>query len=758
MAYVINKSDGTALTTLQDATVDNSTSLTLVGRNYIGYGEAQNENYLFLLENFAHDTAPSRPIAGQLWFDNTMNAMKVYDGTKWVMVGATAISATPPENPPTGSFWYKTPAGTLHTWNGSQWVFIGPETAEGFGITRARSTTLLSDTSISYPVILLTVNDVVLGIMSSSPFTIGSSNTIPGFDDLDAGLTLNSSVYAKGTLHGNADTATRLETRRNINGVLFDGTADITIRSSTTNRLVSGDYIVGSDFDGSSQLTWSIDATSSNTMGKVVARNASGGFAAGLITADLAGDVTGSITGVTGTFSGTVTASRFVGATLSGNALTATELETPRNINGVAFDGTKDITVTASARTLSDNTIANTVIYSSLQTVGTLAGLSVTGTATVDNLTITSSGTSTELEASRDLRLIADDGSSSSGAKVIAPLLSTLAGTGPNGALVPLADGTVDLGKSNLKWGEAHANTFVGDLQGNADTATLATTATNIAGGAAGSLAYQTASGATALLSAGTAGLVLHTAGTGGAPYWAAATLSDLTPGSYMTGSTYDGLAARTFAVDATSANSASKVVARDSSGNFSAGTITADLSGNADTATLATTATQAVRLQTARTINGVSFNGTSNITITAEDPTKVNKSGSTMTGRLTLSADPIDSLHAATKQYVDSVGNVKAWVRFNNSGTIKGSRNVTSVTRLATGRYRINLTSGTMSDEWFAIAGITSDNDHGISLDGYGSVGNATTINSVTIRVWDQGGANDNSTNSIDTAVILVQ
>lgn len=63
-----------------------------------------------------------------------------------------------------------------------------------------------------------------------------------------------------------------------------------------------------------------------------------------------------------------------------------------------------------------------------------------------------------------------------------------------------------------------------------------------------------------------------------------------LTAGTYLTsGGTFDGSAARTFAVDATSANTASKVVARDASGDFSAGTITAALSGNATTATTAT-------------------------------------------------------------------------------------------------------------------------------------------------------------------------
>ena len=64
---------------------------------------------------------------------------------------------------------------------------------------------------------------------------------------------------------------------------------------------------------------------------------------------------------------------------------------------------------------------------------------------------------------------------------------------------------------------------------------------------------------------------------------------STLTRGSYLTGSNFDGSAATTWAVDATSANTASKVVARDGSGNFSANIITASLSGNAATATTAT-------------------------------------------------------------------------------------------------------------------------------------------------------------------------
>jgi hypothetical protein len=67
-------------------------------------------------------------------------------------------------------------------------------------------------------------------------------------------------------------------------------------------------------------------------------------------------------------------------------------------------------------------------------------------------------------------------------------------------------------------------------------------------------------------------------------------TVAALTAGTFLTsGGTFDGSTARTFAVDATSANTADKVVSRDASGNFSAGTITATLSGAATSATTAT-------------------------------------------------------------------------------------------------------------------------------------------------------------------------
>ena len=52
MAYTINKYNAAQLTIVQDGTIDQTTDIKLVGKNYAGYGEIQNENFVFLLENF----------------------------------------------------------------------------------------------------------------------------------------------------------------------------------------------------------------------------------------------------------------------------------------------------------------------------------------------------------------------------------------------------------------------------------------------------------------------------------------------------------------------------------------------------------------------------------------------------------------------------------------------------------------------------------------------------------------------------------
>lgn len=652
MPYTINKFNNEPLVVLEDGTIDTTTSLGLVGRNYVGYGETQNENFLWLLENFANDAPPARPLAGQTWFNTTtgVNSLNVYTGTNWSPVGNASVSATAPSNPSSGQLWVDSDTNQLSIYLNDNWQFVGPEGVAGFGITRARSGTLIDSTLVARPVTFLTVNDVNVGVISATAFTIDPGHGILGFSNIAAGLNLNSAMVVKGNLMGNAASASSLLNTRLINDVPFDGTANVTIKASTTNKLIKGAYLTGNDFDGSTEVTLAVDASSANVASKVVARNSSGGFAAGIITADLAGNVTTN-TG-TSTFN-VVQANEFIGAVLTGNSSTTTRLKTARKINNVSFDGTADITVTASAETATGTFLNPTVTLSGLTRVGTLevlhvadAGVFVGGS---DNLNLYSNS-GTGIRSQDELSINVKDVDNAGGYADLRfmPAARSLALSGDNlASIAPNVTETINLGHLNRLFDKVYANDFIG----NASTATAAVTATNIAGGAAGSIPYQTATGVTELLPAGTAGYVLR-AGAGGTISWSELSLERLTAGDYIkytgtgTPTYYNTMLPLTINVDATSANTASKVVARDSSGNFSAGTITAALSGNAATAT---------KLATARKINNVDFDGSADITIQAVDPNKVSKAGDTMTGFLTLSGTPTSALHATTKQYVDT-------------------------------------------------------------------------------------------------------
>ena len=660
MAYTINKFNGEQLIVLEDGTIDTSTSLGLVGRNYVGYGETQNENFVFLLENFANDAPPSRPLQGQIWYNNTNNLAYVYDGAKWAVIGAAVLSDIAPTESSAGALWLRTTDNTLNVWTGTEWAFIGPESVPGFGTTRARSTNLEDSDGNNRPVIFLEIDNTVLAVCTATAFTINPIFAIPNLsNNLIPGINLATTFRINGSVTGNAGSATRLETVRLINNVAFDGQQNITIKAATTNRLIRGSYLTGSDFDGSQEVTMNVDATSANIIGKVVARNSAGGFAAGTITADLVGNVTGNIESSGTSNFNIVTANQFVGATLTGNAFSASQLETARRINNVNFDGTKDITVTAEAGTLTGNILNSTVVVSSLTQVGTLTSLSVAdaglsiGSASQLRI-LTDAGIPTVRSNTGQLNF--DIGAAGPDISFVNATTSISLG-GPNAPAI-IGDNNTNLGINGYKFNNIYANNFLG----NATSATSSTTSSNLTGGGPGALPYQSASGTTSFLNIGADGYVLR-ARPGNTIQWEALNFEQLNQGSYLNFvntntngavSFFNSLSPVTISVDATSTNSVNKLVARDANGNFSAGTITANLSGNV-TGSVSGNAGTATSLQTARAINGVAFNGTTDITINAVDPSKVPVAGGSMSGYLTLNANPVNPLHAATKTYVDS-------------------------------------------------------------------------------------------------------
>lgn len=219
MAYTINKYDTTQLTIVQDGTIDQTTDIKLVGKNYAGYGEIQNENFVFLLENFAGANQPPRAVQGQVWFDTANSKLKFYDGGKWRTTGGAEISGTAPAGLSTGDFWWDTSNQQLYAYNGTDFVLIGPQDA-GTGITQMQSKTVLDTGSISRSIIAATVNDDVQFIISPVEFTIDGTdaqNAIAGFDVIRQGVTLKNTTNATAGVtstdhqfHGTASNALKL--------------------------------------------------------------------------------------------------------------------------------------------------------------------------------------------------------------------------------------------------------------------------------------------------------------------------------------------------------------------------------------------------------------------------------------------------------------------------------------------------------------------------------------------------------------------
>jgi hypothetical protein len=186
MAYNINKTDGTVLTTVPDGQVDSfSSDLTLIGKNFSGFGEALNENLVRLLENFANSTSPSRPIRGQMWFDTTENKLKVYSGTSFVPVSSATISTVQPATLGVGDLWFNSTDKQLYFFDGTTPILLGPDFSVSQGLSGLRVTTILDSSNVNRVITSLYTNGSLIGIFSKDRFV--PKNPIVGFND-DTGL------------------------------------------------------------------------------------------------------------------------------------------------------------------------------------------------------------------------------------------------------------------------------------------------------------------------------------------------------------------------------------------------------------------------------------------------------------------------------------------------------------------------------------------------------------------------------------------
>jgi len=193
MSYRVDRFNGTFLIDVADGTIDTTTDLRFIGKNYAGYGEVQNENFLHLLENFANTNPPPKPILGQIWYDSVLKKIKFYDGTQFKTASGSVAQSTAPAGLTAGDFWFDTSTDQLFAWNGTQFVLVGPETTTDISSTAAVPVVVKDDqpTPVNHSILKINVNDQTLAIVSATAFTLNSTlNPISGFNVIKKGFTL----------------------------------------------------------------------------------------------------------------------------------------------------------------------------------------------------------------------------------------------------------------------------------------------------------------------------------------------------------------------------------------------------------------------------------------------------------------------------------------------------------------------------------------------------------------------------------------
>ena len=172
MSYKLNKTDGTILTDLVDGTVDSTSSdLTLIGRNYSGFGEFLNENFIKLLENFSSADEPANPIRGQLWYDTSENKLKIYNGSQFTSSGGTTLSAQTP-NAVAGDLWIDTTRQQLYFFDGTgNPILAGPVYSKEQQKSGFECISVLDTQNQTRTVIMFYVQGQVAGAYSNVVFT-----------------------------------------------------------------------------------------------------------------------------------------------------------------------------------------------------------------------------------------------------------------------------------------------------------------------------------------------------------------------------------------------------------------------------------------------------------------------------------------------------------------------------------------------------------------------------------------------------------
>jgi microcystin-dependent protein len=197
MPYIVNftNKENKSPITVFDNTSSTDTSLTFPGRNVTGYGQIIAENFLSLLENFASTNQPINPVEGQLWYDSTggTQTLKIWDNTAWKAASGIQKGVSQPavENSKVGELWVDTTNQQLRIFTGTRWILVGPVESSVGGLRYGPVIEKISDAdNLDRFILTFYIADIPVIVFSKDSFT--PKTLITGFDIIKSGINIST--------------------------------------------------------------------------------------------------------------------------------------------------------------------------------------------------------------------------------------------------------------------------------------------------------------------------------------------------------------------------------------------------------------------------------------------------------------------------------------------------------------------------------------------------------------------------------------